>query len=677
MKTEGSREHLAYLEAKNQYLAIGKRYSDLLLQIMKCDPNILKIAEDILITGDRLASHDNRFLTVFYNELKAKSKIEKKYYDLLLELKKTKNELDHATHKLSRLRIAFIMRRAGIPPKRTNQGIDAVTSQLNSTEIGLLEKISLPDVLQIDETERLELLLVSGEIEFTGGEIVGKTKAGREFVKTLSKDIVERANNRYFLGETDFDIKKYVRLDRHNLLDFIRATADQDHVREIERRIASKDLRLQPDGLFALTPRGEKYLTLLLEELSAQLEGNFRARTVALSKGYSDTDSRLGAINEGLRDLDISLDKHTHVGALAGNTGTYQSLLKTAKARRDQVSAALADAMTTQEVISASFVDVKRQLAVILDSKNVDVTKLLSLIAAVRYISVFENQYESKLARVEGMLGLPIKNHGGSLGPDSLAKISDNFDTDSSQIFADSKVTIMALISGKLAGRHDLGIETNKTLMDFMLDSSQVKNYGRLLGQQDAVRKHVVDTLYSRHSLYEDLDNISEVLSEYTELEIEKKEHIADLVHELELAHKELWLANIKNNNGRYIDTSFAELPSQARDKAKGANNVAIASARKEIRETLGKYRASHKKHSDDFGKVLRQSLSEISKGGDVGKISASLKGKYKQLNVEHDTLMQNMEKNIATLEKRLLDFERKTPAEIEKLLLSDIRANI
>jgi len=677
MKTEGSKEHLAYMEAKKNYLAVGKRYSALLLRVMNCDPSLLKIAEDILVTGDGLSVHDNRFLAAFYKELRSKSKIDKKYFDLLLELKKTRNELEHASHALSRLRVGYILRRSGIPPKRSNQGIDAVTSLINNPDIALLEKISMPDVLDVTESENLEESIINGDVECGAGQISGKTKAGREYIRGLERRICQRVNDDYFLDNSTVDVASYVRLDKRNLLDFVRASADWEHVREIERKIASRDIRLQDRDLIAVTPKGEKYLALLREELSAKLDKKVRAQTVQANAGYVKKDPRLAAIHENLADLDIAVGKHARVGLLAKDIDAFQRLYKVASARKDQIKAALADVMITQETISASFADVKRQLAGVVDQKCVDIEKLLSLLVAVRYISLFENQYESKLAKVESLLGHAARNHPGLGGPDTLTKISEKYGAVSEILKSEAEAVLRSLINSRLAGRHDLGAETNELLAAHLLKSPQFTLYREILQRQEAARRHVVDTLYGNDSLYEGLDDMSEVISEIAELEIEKKECMADLAHELELAHKEMWLAKIKNNNGKYIDSGFAELSREVKSKARLASSEAVASARNEIQETLSRYRDDHKYHSDDFGKFLRQSLSEITRGEDVGKISTNLKNKYKELTANHQILMEKMEKDIILLEQRLLVFEERTPAEIEKMLMTDIRANI
>jgi len=69
--------------------------------------------------------------------------------------------------------------------------------------------------------------------------------------------------------------------------------------------------------------------------------------------------------------------------------------------------------------------------------------------------------------------------------------------------------------------------------------------------------------------------------------------------------------------------------------------------------------------------------LQELSKGGDVSKISTDLKAKYRTLTKNHDDLLTAMENDIIAIEKRLVNFEENSPKELEKLLISDIRANI
>lgn len=677
MKTEGSKEHLAYQEAKKNYLAIGKRYSALLREVMQLDPNILKLAEDILITGDNLSAHDNKFLTTFYKELRSKSKIDKKYYDLLLELKKTRNELDHAAHTLSKLRVSYTLRRAGVPTKRSNQGLDAIVSQVNDTNLSLLEKISLPEVLSLEDAEKLEERLVNGDVSFLDGDLKGQTKEGRSFVRTLGTNIQSHANDKYFLEDTDLDIRKYINIDQRDVLNYVRASGDREHVREIERRISAGDISLHGGELTPLTPKGKKYLALLVEELSLELARRVDASLLDANAATINSDPRLNAIKESLNDLDISLEKHSRIGALASNTETYQGLLRVSRIRKEQISAVVADIIMTQETISVSYLDIKKQLLSVVDRKGLDVARLLSLLVAVRYLSVFEKQYEVELSRAERLLGLPHTIASGNTGPESMALVTDRYTEGRTMTKQETSSIVLSAVESGLAKRHPLGADANKALTECLLGSPQARDLEETIHRQESVRRHAVDTLYGTSSLYDGLDNVSEILSELTELEIEKRERLAELIHELELSHKELWITGIKNNNIHYIDTNFDTLSEATKNKTKKANSDAIAAARKEIRDTLQKHRELHRKHSDDFAKTLRDSLSEISKGGDVNEISKALKKKYKDLSANHDEVLSILESDIILLEKRLLLFEEKTPAEIEKMLMSDIRSSI
>lgn len=676
MKTEGSNEQIAYMEAKKKYLAIGKHYSALLSSVMKLDPNILQIAEEIMITGDGLSAHDNRFLTTFYNELKTKSKIDKKYYDLLLELKKTRNELDHATHELAARRIGYLLRKSGIPPKRLSHGKDAIVAAVNNPDIGLLEKLSLPDVLNIGASEKLEDLITTGEIDVHSGSLTAKTKSARDFVKNLESGIQQKVNNDYFLKGDDNLLKSRHKLDTTNILDFVRISADSEHIREIERRLESKDIELSAAGLVARTAKGQKYLTLLIEELSGQLDRKLGAQMLERNRAHAEADPRLARITSDFADLDISLAKHSRVGSLAQDTSSYQNLLAKVAKKNDKVRGAIAELLTLQETIAVSFADIKKQLVAVLDKKQINIDRVIALMLAVRYLSVYENKYEAKLCEVESILGIIDAGHAVNVGPVSINRLAEMTGSDA-DVTAETDATVRDIIANQLASRKELGDGANETLVRFMLSSPQVKGYRDILTTQQIARKHIVDTLYHSDCLYRGFGNISEILAEITELELEKKEKMADLIHELELAHKELWLAQIVNNNSRYIDTSFAGLPDDAKIRAKVASKDAVKSARSEIRETLAKYRNAHKKHSNSFAEVLRKSLQQISKGEDVSRISAELKKQYRKMSTSHEELMRNMEKDVVALEKRLLDFEERTPAEIEKLLMSDIRATI
>lgn len=678
MKAEGSKEHIAFVEAKKRYLEVGKRYSNLLRQSMDSDPHILKIAEEILITGEALPGHDNKFLTNFYNELKAKSKIDKKYYDLLLELKKTKTELDNAVAALSRCQIAYILRKAGIPPKRTNQDSDIIAAQINDLSIGLLEKISLPEILDIETSESLEELVDGGELVCESGKLVPKTKQAREFVRKIEKQSRQGINDRYFLKSSDDDLlKRYCGLDPTNLLEFIRLSADKEHVREIERRIDAGDIKLSAGTLVPMNDKGKKYLSLLIEELSANIEKQLRAHLLEKNRKSAEKDPRLVRISSAMDDFDISLGKHQRLNTLAGRESSYQKLLDKISEKRESVATAFSELMLLQETIAASFADIKKQLLVVMNKNKLDVEKLLALLVAVRYLSVYENKYEAKLSAVERLLGLAAAGNSIKLGPDSIARLSEKYDKDASVLGEEVNKIIQELVNTRLDVRYDLGDATREKLANFLLNSPQVAEYRQIVSAQKAARSHVVDTLSTSNCLYRGSGDISEILKELIELEVNKAEKLTDLIHEFELAHKEFWLAKIAASSRDFINTNFANLSPETKARALAASKEAAAVARREIQETLATYRASHKKCSDEFAEALRSSLQELSKDADVSAISARLKRKYGETLRKQEELVSNMESDIKKLEKRLLNFEKETPAKLEKLLISDIRHRV
>jgi hypothetical protein len=426
-----------------------------------------------------------------------------------------------------------------------------------------------------------------------------------------------------------------------------------------------------------VTEKGSKYLALLVEELSLRYEEKLKEQLLAGNSCHVAIDPRLNRVTSAMKDLDIKLDRHKHLSSLASDDNTYQKLVAKATDSTDRVKETFVELMTLQETLSSSFADVKKQLLSVVNKFQVDIDKLLSLMMAVRYLSVYENKYEAKLTELEGVLGITHTNLAVNSGPESLARLVEKYADDTSGYGEEISSVVRETIIKQLSGRQDLGVATSETLVQFLLNSPEIREYKRIVAAQQATRKHVVDTLRGSTCLYQGLGNISEILAELTELEIEKKEKIADLSHEIELAHKELWLARITNNNQSYVDSNFKDLSAETRAGAITASKEAVAGARKEIRDTLAKYRKEHKKHGADFAHELREAFLELAKGGDVSEISARLKKKYKQLTKNHENLMINMEKDIVLLEKRLLDFEEKAPANLEKLLISDVRTSI
>jgi hypothetical protein len=674
---EGNKGNNAYVEAKKHYLAVGKRYSSVLARLMKLDPNILRIAEEILVTGDGLSTHDNRFLTSFYRELRAKSRIDNRYFELLLDLKKTKNELEHATHELSVKRIGFLLRKAGIPLKRTNQTRDIITSRVNDPDSSLLEKISLPGVLDTSTAEKLELLVSSGDIDLKAGTLTPRTKAAREFLKTLEKESQQKVNNDYFLNSKQELLSSFHKLDSNNILEFVRLIGDQDHIREIERKIASKELSLERGGLHPINSRGKKYLSLLTEELNAKLDKDLRSEMLRKNNLHTKTDPRLVRITSSLSALELSESKHLGFSKMALGVDSYQQLLTATSTNIKNTRDSLAELMLLQETIAVSFSDIKKQLVQATTKGQVKIDKVITLLVAVRYLNVFEKEYESKLRDLESMMGIIDNGCEQSTGPDSLAKIRDKYSDFEDDNTVEGDNLVRDIISSNLAGRQALGSSNNKALIKLIVNSPHLVEYRDAVVTQKAVQRHVLDTLYSDNCLYRGMGNVSEVLNEITELELRKHQKVVDLSHELELAHKELWLARIASNNEHYIDTNFVDLPSETRERASLANRGSVDSARKEIKDTLLNYRTQQKAQHDKFASSLRKSLQKITKGGDVNTISIDLKKEYSSMEANHRLLTEQMEKDILGLEKRLVDFEQRTPKEIEKLLMSDIRATI
>lgn len=675
MKAEGTREKIAYMEAKKQYLAIGKRYSALLKEVMDLDPRVLKIAEEILAAGDSLSLHDNLFITTFYNELKSKSKINKKYYDILLELKKTKSELDNSTHSLSAKRVAYLLRQAGIPSRRTNQSQDSIVSQINNREVSLIEKISLPGVLSLEFSEGLDELVSRDELVVEMGKLVPKTRVARDFIRNLEKDVRGQVNNKYFLTGDDNLLRRYGSTGKNDLLEFIRLSADEEHVREIERKIDSGDVTIEGGTIRPLNEKGRRYLALLTEELGVNLDKKIKKHLLDKNEQCVSSDLRIGGVSAALHDLDISVAKHQRLDALAGTDSLYRDLVQAMEAKKEGLNKKFSELMTLNETISVSYADIKKQLLGIVRTDRVDIERVLAVLVAVRYLSVYERQYESKLVEIETLLGLP-KTGGYRQGPESVTRLKERY-RDRVDAGDDADSLIREIISTRLSARRELGPETNEMVIRSLLDSPQFTDYKEIALAQKALRQHTVDTLRNNHCLYGGLNDISELLADLAELEIEKNEKITELVHELELAHKELWLARIKNDSARYIDTNFADVPEDTKKRSLAVSNGSISNARAEIRQILARYRDEHRLHGLEFQKQLRDSLRQVSNGGDVTKISANLKNKYTEMQANHERLLDDLENDMLKYEKRLLEFEEQVPENLEKVLISDIRSNI
>lgn len=675
MKTEGSKEQIAYIEARKKYLLAGKRYSSLLKEAMSLDPNILKIADDIMVTGDGLSVHDNRFLTSFYNELRKKSKIDKKYYELLLDLKKAKQELDNSVTALSRHRVNHLLRQAGIPPRKTNQDRDIIAAQVNNSNIGLLEKISLPGILLLEDSEALDRHISSGDITIGSGALTAKSKSTREFVRDLERKSRQKVNEDHLLDDSGDFLKRYNQLESGSLLGLIRISADKEHIREIERRIDSGDISFSGGNLVAVNEKGKKYLSLLVEELTACLEKKIKAHLLDKNKKCVQSDPRFGKLAEALKDLDITTDRHGRLSALAGEGTSYKELLEKLDNHKTEVKKDFADLITLQETVSVAFVDIKKQLLAVTNKKETDVEKILSLLMAVRYLSNFEKKYETKLASLEGKLGIVPQNNHLDFGPEPITKLLEKHADKVDE--AEINEVVAQLVESRLQNRQSLGAEIDKSLSQFLHCSPRLAEYQKLFVTQETIKKHVAQLLVGSDCLYLGMGNVSELLNEIAQLEIEKNDKLAEMTHELEIAHKEFWLARIVNSSRNFVNTNFDNLSGEVRDRAVVLSRGAVDTARKDIKVTFEKYLSKHKKCSGDFTLVLDKALRDVSAGGDVSEISAKLKAKYKEVSKQQTDLFGELELEIMEFEKRLAGFEKKIPQELEKILISDIRKSI
>ncbi len=672
----GSKSIVAYEKAQQLYLNAGKKYSSLLKNAMDLDPAIVKIAEEILLTGDRISVHDNKLLTRFYNELRSGSKVDKKYYDLLIGLKKAKNELDIATDHLLFSRVGKVLAEAGIPPRETNLPPSALISKLNNPDVSFLEKISLPGVLTIDMATELGELTQNGDIVVASGKLNPKTKTAKEFLKRVEKEIRETANDNYLIGDKKYGGLRFVDITPPaNLLELVRLAADQDHIREIERRIDAGDIVFINSEFKAATTRGTKYLELLGEELVAIVDKQRNDIFLSKNQDYIKNEPRLVRAKQSVDSLRDSVDRHERLSGLAKDT-TYGDIVDRAKKHRELINTKLSNLMTEIETISRAFLDIKKRMITMAAKEEVDVPGLLSLLVASRHLAKFETTYETNLAELESLLGTQSykdANHG----PASGHILKESYCSSDCRHLDEASNMVKDIVLSRIQSRKGLSEQIEKALTDFVLSPKEIQSFKDILCEQYAIKKHISDIDYAGGSLYQGIDGLSLLIEELVELEVEKREKIADFVHGFELAHKELWLADIQNANKNYILSNFPDLSDVIKDRAAKQNNLLVSSARKSVRETINNFRAKHKASSENFGKQLKESLEKLKNDGDVAHASTTLKGEYKKMVTSHDEALNTLEKEIGVLERKLSEFETDSKKDLEKALLTDIRKSI
>lgn len=671
--TGGNKQISAHEKAQREYLTAGKKYSSLLKGAMDLDPNIVKIAEEILVVGDTISVHDNKLLTRFYNELRAGSKIDKKYYELLIGLKKAKNELDIATDHLLARRVGKILTEAGIPPKEAKLSEQARVSRLNNPDIGFLEKISLPGVLPLDLATELERLVSSGELNVDTGKLTPKTKVARDFLKNAEREIRERANEEFLLGSVNSFSDVTPSAD---ILDLVKAAGDKDHIRELERRIDAGDISLANGSLRAVTARGTKYLKLLTEELCSLAAKKADSRLMSTNQNYIEKDPRLTRAKKAVDSLHDNLRKHDRFLGLTENT-SYNDLISKAQDQEVTLNAKLSRVLTEVETISRAFLDIKKRVISVAGKKEVDVPGLISLLVASRHLSRFEIDYHRDLADLESTLGIVTKNDETNFGPAAGHLLAESYCQPYCQHLDQANSIVRELVSARIASRKSLNKQMEKVLADFVLSPKQIEPFKDILCEQEAIKKHISNALYAGGSLYEGIGGLSSLIEELVELEVEKREKIADFVHEFELAHKELWLASIKNSNRNFISDNFPDLAGSIKGNADTHNNELVSYAREHIREVIDRYRAEHRSSSESFGAQLKASLEKLKKDGDVVTASTQLKNEFKKMTNSHDKALNSLEMEIGVLERKLDEFESVSKKDLQKTLLTDIRKNI
>jgi polyhydroxyalkanoate synthesis regulator phasin len=676
MNAGGNKSKNTYEEVQQRYLEAGRKYSSLLRDAMELDPNIIKIAEEILITGDKISIHDNKLLTRFYNELRMGSKIDKKYYELLVNLKKAKNDLDIATDHLLAKRVGKILTEAGIPPRETNLSDITKVSHINNPDLNLAEKICLPGVLSIESATQLEQLIANGKLKVSAGKFTAETKEAREFIKKLEKEIRENVNDAYMLGSSTKIFENSGFGKTNSVIELVKLVADSDHIREIERRIDTDDIRFASGELVAINDKGTKYLKLLSEELINNLSKKIDVGLVSKNKNYINQDIRLSKSKKAVDTLCETVNKYDHFSNFVDKT-VYNELLERLKEHQGTVEEKMSHLMAEIETISRAFFDIKKRLISFTSKDETNVEGLLSLLVASRYLSKFEVSYEKDLTDLERLLDIKTANIDLSFGPMSPDQLAENYCGSTCNHFDEANDFVRDIISKRMANRKSLGEKMEKVLTDFVSSPSDVEAYKNILCAKQAILKHISDVNYHDGSLYQGIGSLSHLIEDLVELEIEKREKIADFIHEFELTHKELWLAGIKNENKNFITDNFPDLDKGIKGKAAESNDQLVSSALEDTKKVIEKFRNDHKISSETFSKQLKESLEKLKTDGDLAGASTKLKNEYKKMLATHEQALNELEIEIGVIERRLTEFEKGSKKDLEKVLLDNIRRNI
>ena len=661
-----TKEESKYRKSQQVYLDAGRRYSNLLLKVSKSDRKLLQIATEIKSIGDNIHVFDSPVMTKAYNEIISNSRISPEYHGLAKELEKVKSELDIANYQLVKDRLQYFLAKSGVPYTQNNYSPEKLFTIVNNPNSGFLEKLSVAASYVEDEIPRFVDFIDNKEIQIKKGKISAATRDAKNYLRNLDLTLMMRVNNS-FMSDKKINIKDlYSEKLNHGKRDIfidMATVGDQEHIRELERRLLSGDVTIEKDQIVPLTTKGRRYLDLLDEEFTSLLEKK-------LDENLIDSNNRSKNGNKVLNDItrlvnekeEISL-KHQKLSKRVPHARGYRELSQKYDLDLKNIKKDKQNILNQIDAISLSAVSIKKKLLLATTRQDMCMKDSILLASALAYLSIYEKQLSEDVSSLAGRLDID----GDFYSDISSQKKFDEPDKNIDLLF---ESTLNKELKKKTAFQQNLDL----VIHEYVYTSNEYKDFEALCNKQNLLKMQLGEIARNQDSLYSNFSLSESLLVEIIELETKKKLLITELLHQADLAHKKIWLDKIKKDNNTYIDTNFEGLNPLSKNYAKNINEQLFNRFEYEIKKVVDKHKRLQQKQPDEFYEYLKQSSQRVKNGEDVSKVSRDIVNSWNSYNDDYAMLLDEINADMKRLESYLGTFGEKSRKEIEKNLILDIR---
>jgi hypothetical protein len=660
-------------QSRLHYLRLAKEYAKLLSEASKLDPGVLTISKDIMKTGEVLSVLDSASITDFYNNLLAHSKIDKRYHVIVREIKKLKSELENITYSLFSKQVDLALKKSGLPFKNHNLELTQIADYINDRKLSLLTKIAYATPYIKEEILLIEPMIGRKEVVIADGNIAGTTKAARAFLRDLEKTIAERVNNHLF-GPKSLDIRQvYVssKGSEANILSLLSAVGDTEHVRELTRRISAGDVLVQKNRMQPMTEKGKKYLRLLSEELSSVLESQMNSSLIQSSSTAMLDDPLISNIMSIISEFEAKLRRHEEITNKYDFESSYGDIVSGYKGNILKLVRGKEEIVSDIDKLSTAALDIRKKLILLANHKEIVVEDSLPILTALKLLSKYEQKLDQKIASLAR-----DTDHHLDIQLSRVPSLSDIRERHFADVVAESKTSVEKNISDTLNQRELSGADFADSIRKVVGGSKYIDKYLNICNDQKSLRLYLADYLNRENRLYRGNETVQTILTEIIEKEVERRELLASITHEVQLTHKQLWLDNIRIGNDDYLNGTIVGDDSSL-SYAKELNRNMLQSIEKEITNIVGGYSLKHAEHAQKFISTLGSLATMIDSNVDISKIAAELRREYRELETEHKAELAVLEREMKKLDRQLLLLSDKSRKAIEKSLISDIKKRI